>query len=801
LKQEYQREVTADTTWQRPLDVALREIRTLRLLPSADPEAKIQCEFARLQLPSDRNLTTYSALSYVWGERREPCTIWLNGAMVSVTPNLFAALKTFRQPTQMVELWVDALCINQDDIQERNSQVGFMDEIYKNAHEVLMWLGDEAEDSSLGLETVKRANDLFLKGTKEDILSGAMNFFGDKALDPHWIALGRLLKRPYWTRVWILQEVLLSVNNIVCCGPYRLPWAYFVGLFKMLGLIDLFSSEAVKLFTEGAALAMSLAAAYTERIIGEKVLSLSDGLILYRNRAATDPRDYVYGLFGLVSHDGLPVDYGKPLFSVYRDVVRYIINQSQSLDILAACKASIFAEYKQELKRSNAIYQATAQVRHKIREMLKSVLELLPFKNVEAGQDADGTELSSTGTTSIARDNKELESTQAVDDHSQSQPHSAGSDNASIRHQNVSDADQTVAPWSPSTASAEGENEREIVGVSGVSEDHEDQGKESTPSRDIPVEPDVKDTNPKPAKEDASKAPATPKLGLRDTHLPLPKKLHDTANMLAGTLHRIESNFALMPSWIPDWRVPIQESAYLLRNIHNCHYKAAGYTVPQIRHLDESATIMISGVRLDTVGVLAPSVKDTGRGAMDHTIRSDLATWRDGTHPKHIYGDRKGQEAAFLETVVAARNPDGTKGTCPLSVSILNTVYQLELLNESRLDEVETECSNSEISSEEVATVKSKYIWIYNISKHFRFGITKNGHMGRLPVETEVGDIVVVFFGAKVPFVLRKYEEMDMYYLIGECCSTHPKSTFGDRHGPGFVLAKGPAPANRYQEQ
>jgi hypothetical protein len=159
-KQECQGDATTDTAWDGPLDAALREIRTVLLLPSADPEAEIQGELVRRRLGYDRSLTPYSALSYVWGERINPRIISINGATVFVTPNLFAALKRFRHATQTVELWVDALCINQDDIQERNAQVGFMGEIYKNAHEVLMWLGEEAEDSSLGFEMVKRERNL-----------------------------------------------------------------------------------------------------------------------------------------------------------------------------------------------------------------------------------------------------------------------------------------------------------------------------------------------------------------------------------------------------------------------------------------------------------------------------------------------------------------------------------------------------------------------------------------------------------------------------------------------------------------
>ena len=277
-----------------------------------------------------------------------------------------------------------------------------------------------------------------------------------------------------------------------------------------------------------------------------------------------------------------------------------------------------------------------------------------------------------------------------------------------------------------------------------------------------------------------------PSLGLRDTHLRLPGNERTLSAHLISTeenLSNAEKSLQawmeeyVLPSWIPDWRDPIAESAYLLNPINNCHYKASGNTSPSVRCPADKSVMIVSGMRFDTVSAIAPP-KEDGRNTFDHAFKSGLETWRNGTHPRHVYGNKKQQEDAFLQTVVAARNGDGTKGTCQLSIPTLNYMYKLGLTDESRQNarEVDTEGSDTSVSSD-IVHLKDYFIPIYRLSKHFTFCATANGFMGRVPIGTSVDDIVVIFLGAKVPFVLRKYKEEDRYYLLGECC-TSTKSDF-----------------------
>jgi hypothetical protein len=127
------------------LDKASRSIRLLILSPIPHPEDnRIQCSLVAKSL----NLSPqYEALSYGWGPVDElNLRIRLDNCLFPVRQNLLLALRALRGFTERI-LWIDALCINQEDIEERGSQVQIMGSIYTGAQCVLSWLGtpDETE--------------------------------------------------------------------------------------------------------------------------------------------------------------------------------------------------------------------------------------------------------------------------------------------------------------------------------------------------------------------------------------------------------------------------------------------------------------------------------------------------------------------------------------------------------------------------------------------------------------------------------------------------------------------------------
>ena len=175
----------------------------------------------------------YITLSYYWGSSQVRKEVELNGHAVEVTENLWEFLHQASQiglhKERRIGLWIDALCINQKDKDERNKQVKRMKDIYLQALSCVSWLGKGSEGCSRALEVLSDLS-LYNLRTREE------RFNLMKANRPNkgsfsigfWRDLLELVSRPYWTRLWIIQEIALSHNNVsICCGDQKLLWPSF----------------------------------------------------------------------------------------------------------------------------------------------------------------------------------------------------------------------------------------------------------------------------------------------------------------------------------------------------------------------------------------------------------------------------------------------------------------------------------------------------------------------------------------------------------------------------------------------
>ena len=212
------------------LDSQRQEIRLLQIDPSLDFLASIKCRLFTASL-AEVPPPSYKALSYVWGDPKVTAEIFINGVGRQVTINLVSALHRIRSKTDTIILWADAICINQDDLQERSKQVGMMALIYRTAELVLVWLGEESDNSQLAFDTLEcwaRWAENKTVGMEEKdllILESDIAF----VFEPNRIlALQELSERSYWTRVWVVQELVLAKTAHVFCGPSRLTIDRFV---------------------------------------------------------------------------------------------------------------------------------------------------------------------------------------------------------------------------------------------------------------------------------------------------------------------------------------------------------------------------------------------------------------------------------------------------------------------------------------------------------------------------------------------------------------------------------------------
>ncbi|KAF2629576.1 HET-domain-containing protein [Macroventuria anomochaeta] len=357
----------------------------------------------------------YTALSYVWGSVEDPAHITLEGhARFQVTGNLFNALKCLRRPDAALALWVDAICINQNDPEEKRVQIGLMRRVYKQARRVIAYVPQEPEDIETfnelvgkilqayaqcrkaidsgagrgqqedtdGLEVGQEAK-LEQHGQQEDGAS-VSDASGLKVKmlplkptgtciedydmppedDPAWFAWRRFFASPYFRRIWILQEFTLAKNLYLHNGRSEetssailLVMHAVSSMSRMLNAQYLGRGEDAELGRAAALGWRGLEMMNMERVFAQEDLHDEVALKMLKERSrlidkiryafdfdATDPRDRIYALLGLVSDSERfqhlvsyqPADtYPK----IYRRFAKALIEQGHLVQVLhMSCK-------------------------------------------------------------------------------------------------------------------------------------------------------------------------------------------------------------------------------------------------------------------------------------------------------------------------------------------------------------------------------------------------------------------------------------------------------------------------------
>ncbi|OHF02010.1 heterokaryon incompatibility protein [Colletotrichum orchidophilum] len=347
-----------------------RRIRILVLQPGPDTGPMR----LGLQEVSIDDPPAFEALSYVWGDPSQVQEIECLGYTVPITQNLFDALRHFRRPDRALLIWADALCINQDDMDERAEQVQLMREIYSRAKRVVVWLGlDDKGQASRAMsliETIHQACNDHALAKNIELLSMAHFTPATQALEglagvsienitavaersgkaeptsEDWEALGWLLSRPWFTRVWCVQEIVLARLSRIYVGSGCLDWVKLGVTTAWLSEQHLANDYDVPPEIEGLPFDNAHAMFDTSEISDSTFLEV---LIAFRDHHATNLRDKVYGLLGLMSPENLElfpsVDYRKSLAEVYVDVVVTAVRGSQTLSAL--CYVQHGVEYQQ----------------------------------------------------------------------------------------------------------------------------------------------------------------------------------------------------------------------------------------------------------------------------------------------------------------------------------------------------------------------------------------------------------------------------------------------------------------------
>ncbi|KAH6665722.1 heterokaryon incompatibility protein-domain-containing protein [Halenospora varia] len=327
-----------------PLNSAHREIRVL-MLHDGNEQDPVSCTLKRISL-DDKN-AKFNALSYVWGDAADTREIIVNGKIIHVTTNLGSALRHIRNYSEpnldafdipMQILWIDAVCINQSDISERNQQVQMMKDIYSAAENVIVWLGDGNPHTDYAIDLMNTPDFL----DQLDALLGSSRQPLNEEIRVETILKNDLCRRKWWKRAWVRQEfILASAEPFFICGRKGTSWRRLRRCFlsvprswdypEIATKWSTFQKELVSISSENGPHPgihpMSLDK-IREEFHDEGFLPFCRAFqYLLQNSAATNPRDYVYGLLGLLdaeTTDQISVDYSIEPLELYRQVGRVL---------------------------------------------------------------------------------------------------------------------------------------------------------------------------------------------------------------------------------------------------------------------------------------------------------------------------------------------------------------------------------------------------------------------------------------------------------------------------------------------
>jgi hypothetical protein len=356
------------------------EFRLLVLYPSKNYSSKIECNICHERLRRD---LPYEALSYVWGDPTITRPISVGSGTFLATENLERALRALRNRTEMRILWVDALCINQKDNEEKSVQIQLMAKIYSLAPQVVVWLGKETNTSSKVFELFKamiapyreagRNSNLPLTWLCENcsISHDTQTLAGRQHWWNTWFqffmtwenqdaveALQKFLQRAWWKRIWVFQEVVVATSALMMCGQTTMSWSDFHQAAGMGAYLCRTAATRLEERLVESHFGSSVRVRYNLLNGIEKLVEPILMMQVYREKRSkrrpvgfeallrctveyisTDPRDKVYALLGLVNDDPAIHEKIVPRYDIrtdvlYRIVAKYIIKDRGSFVVL-----------------------------------------------------------------------------------------------------------------------------------------------------------------------------------------------------------------------------------------------------------------------------------------------------------------------------------------------------------------------------------------------------------------------------------------------------------------------------------
>ena len=325
----------------------------------------IRCQIANHDFPEDvkggsegldqHDKLKYIALSYTWGDASKKFIILLNDSLFEVRRNLYEFLVTMRDKDCKSTFWIDQLCIDQENITERNIQVQMMADIYRQAEAVHVWLGPATASTSRAMEILKSLEHRILKVKSMD---DYFEFQGPKLVEilrevslvkKDVRAIVKVFGHPYWSRLWIAQELILASQILLLQGrfEYVLPCSE-----EFAGEIFARVLEALEYHREVTE------TDYAQSIISNCVYSretrsqasLYTILVAHHTRRCSDLRDKVFGLTSCVADNSrVEIDYSLSVEEVYDRTANVLESERESKDVPIDHKKSLLINLQQDM--------------------------------------------------------------------------------------------------------------------------------------------------------------------------------------------------------------------------------------------------------------------------------------------------------------------------------------------------------------------------------------------------------------------------------------------------------------------
>ncbi|KAH7304485.1 heterokaryon incompatibility protein-domain-containing protein [Stachybotrys elegans] len=319
-----------------------RRIQLLTLYPGA-PSDQLQGELKAVDIDG---CNKYEAISYVWGETSGTEVIVCNGASVHITHSLHRALARMRRADAPRVLWADQICIDQDNNEEKSTQISLMDIIYRNARRVLVWLGEDEERIAIKAFTLITTLEKIFSDEKQRLEFDRRHSDGVHSLGISkyaWSSLRALTVLPWFTRAWVIQEIGTKAPAILFWGNTHIEWELLHSVCKTLtnyhhlrGHLDIKTAHIKYMYRR------FIEPDRTTRHANR--FSFFYELHRARHLKATDPRDRVFAMLGHYSIRNsenqhlrdLRSDYTKTVEQVYTDVTTRGLVGDSTLTTLAS---------------------------------------------------------------------------------------------------------------------------------------------------------------------------------------------------------------------------------------------------------------------------------------------------------------------------------------------------------------------------------------------------------------------------------------------------------------------------------